>query len=83
MAQTKKKAFKATPATKRRSKGDLVKTIAAGTDLQAAKVKDVLKALTATMAADLGQEGLRRIQFQRTDDVEDGEEAGDQGAAGA
>ena len=58
MAQTKKKkAFKATPATTRRSKGDLVKTIAAGTDLPAAKVKDVLEVLTATMAADLGKKG--------------------------
>ena len=58
MAQTKKKkAFKPTPATKRRSKVDLVKTIAGGTDLPAAKVKDILKVLTATMAADLGKRG--------------------------
>ena len=63
MAPTKKKAFKATPATKRRSKGDLVKTIAAGTDLQAAKVKDVLEALTAIMAADLGKKGCGEFNF--------------------
>ena len=63
MAPTKKKAFKATPATKRRSKGDLVKTIAAVTDLQAAQVKDVLEALTATMAADLGKKGCGEFNF--------------------
>ena len=63
MAPTKKTAFKATPATKRRSKSDLVKTIAAGTDLQAAKVKDVLEALTATMAADLGKKGCGEFNF--------------------
>ena len=63
MAPTKKKAFKATPATKRRSKGDLVKTIADGTDLPAAKVKDVLAALTATMAADLGKKGCGEFNF--------------------
>ena len=49
--------------TKRRSKGDLVKTIAAGTDLQAAKVKDVLEALTVTMAADLGKKGCGEFNF--------------------
>ena len=63
MAPTKKKAFKATPATTRRSKGDLVKTIAAGTDLPAAKVKAVLEALTATMAADLGKKGCGEFNF--------------------
>ena len=63
MAPTKKKAFKATPATTRRSKGDLVKTIADGTDLQAAKVKAVLEALTATMAADLGKKGCGEFNF--------------------
>ena len=59
----RRKRFKATPATKRRSKGDLVQTIAAGTDLQAAKVKDVLEALTATMAADLGKKGCGEFNF--------------------
>ena len=63
MAPTKKKAFKATPAMKRRSRGDLVKTIADGTDLPAAKVKDVLEALTATMAADLGKKGCGEFNF--------------------
>ena len=63
MAPTKKKAFKATPATTRRSKGDLVKTIAAGTDLPAAQVKAVLEALTATMAADLGKKGCGEFNF--------------------
>jgi nucleoid DNA-binding protein len=59
MAKTaKKKPFKATPASKRRSRGDLVRQIAAGTELKPAKVKEVFDALTAIMAADLSKKGV-------------------------
>jgi nucleoid DNA-binding protein len=59
----KKKAFKATPATKRRSRGDVVKQIAAGTDLKPGKVKEVFNALSALMAADLGKKGCGEFNF--------------------
>ena len=59
MAKTaSKKPFKVTPASKRRTRGDIVKTIALGTDLKPGKVKDVFEALTAIMAADLGKKGV-------------------------
>jgi nucleoid DNA-binding protein len=58
MAKTAaKKPFKATPASKRRSRGDVVRQIAAGTELKPRQVKDVLEALTALMAADLSKRG--------------------------
>jgi nucleoid DNA-binding protein len=58
MAKTaKKKPFKATPATKRRSRGDVVKQIALGTELKPGKVKEVFDALTALIGADLGKKG--------------------------
>lgn len=60
---TKKKAFKATPASKRRSRGDVVKQIALGTELKPGKVKEVLEALTAMMAADLGKKGCGEFNF--------------------
>jgi nucleoid DNA-binding protein len=64
MAKTaKKKAFKATPASKRRSRGDVVRTIAAGTDLKPRQVKEVLDALSSTMAADLGKKGPGEFNF--------------------
>jgi nucleoid DNA-binding protein len=64
MAKTaKKKAFKATPATKRRSRGDVVKQIAAGTDLKPGKVKEVFNALSALMAADLSKKGCGEFNF--------------------
>lgn len=64
MAKTaKKKPFKATPATKRRSRGDVVKQIALGTELKPGKVKEVLEALTAIMAADLGKKGVGEFNF--------------------
>jgi len=55
MAKTvgKKKPFKATPATKRRSRGDTVKQIALGTELKPRQVKEVFEALAALIAADL------------------------------
>lgn len=64
MAQAaKKKAFKITPASKRRSRGDVVKQIAAGTDLKTGKVREVLETLTAIMAADLGKKGPGEFNF--------------------
>jgi nucleoid DNA-binding protein len=62
-ATAKKKAFKATPAAARRSRADIVKTIAAGTDLTPGKVKEVLEALNAIIAADLGKKGPGEFNF--------------------
>jgi|SRR5690349_21518479 len=63
MAQTKKKAFKLTPASKRRSRGDTVKTIAAATELKPGKVREVLGTLSEIMAADLGKKGCGEFNF--------------------
>ncbi|HVW06187.1 MAG TPA: HU family DNA-binding protein [Vicinamibacterales bacterium] len=64
MAKTaKKKPFKATPATKRRSRGDLVKQIAGATELKSSKVKEVFDTLTAIIAADLGKKGVGEFNF--------------------
>jgi nucleoid DNA-binding protein len=63
MAKTAKKPFKPAPATKRRSRGDVVKQIAAGTELKPRQVKDVLEALTAIIAADLGKKGCGEFNF--------------------
>jgi nucleoid DNA-binding protein len=64
MAKTaKKKVFKATPASARRSKSDLVKTIAAATELKTGKVKEVFDALTQIIAADLGKRGPGEFNF--------------------
>jgi nucleoid DNA-binding protein len=63
MAQTKKKPFKATPASKRRSRGDVVKTVAMATELKPGKVKEVLATLTAIMAADLSKKGPGEFNF--------------------
>jgi nucleoid DNA-binding protein len=59
----KKKPFKATPASARRSKGDLVKEIAGATDLKTSKVKEVFDVLTAIIAADLGKKGVGEFNF--------------------
>ena len=63
MAQTKKKPFKATPASKRRSRGDAIKTVAMATELKPRQVKEVFAALTAIMAADLGKKGPGEFNF--------------------
>jgi nucleoid DNA-binding protein len=64
MAKTaKKKAFKATPATTRRSRTDVIRQIAEATDLKPGKVKDVFGTLTALMAADLGKKGCGEFNF--------------------
>jgi nucleoid DNA-binding protein len=59
----KKKPFKATPASSRRSRADVVRQIAEGTDLKPGKVKEVLNALQALMAADLGKKGPGEFNF--------------------
>jgi nucleoid DNA-binding protein len=58
-----KKAFKVSPASKRRSRGDVVKQIAAGTDLKASKVREVFDALTTIIGADLGKKGCGEFNF--------------------
>jgi DNA-binding protein HU-beta len=56
-AATRKKPFKVAPATSRRSRGDVVRQIAQGTDLKPGKVKEVFDALSTIIAADLGKKG--------------------------
>ena len=63
MAKTAKKAFRATPATKRRSRGDVIKQIAEATELKSGKVREVFDTLTALMAADLGKRGCGEFNF--------------------
>jgi len=64
MAKTaKKKAFSVSPARKRRSRGDVVKTIAEGTGMKPRQVREVFEALTAIMAADLGKKGSGEFNF--------------------
>jgi nucleoid DNA-binding protein len=64
MAKTaKKKAFKITPASKRRSKGDTVKQIAAATELKTGKVREVFEVLTNLIAADLSKKGCGEFNF--------------------
>ncbi len=64
MAKTaKKKAFKATPATTRRTRSDVIKQIAEATELKSGKVKEVFETLTQIMAADLGKKGCGEFNF--------------------
>jgi nucleoid DNA-binding protein len=63
MAKTAKKSFKVSPASKRRSRGDVVKQIAAGTDLKPGKVREVMDVLTNIIAADLGKKGCGEFNF--------------------
>ena len=65
MAKTaRRKPFKASPASKRRSRADVVREIAQGTDLKPGKVREVFDALTALIAADLGRKGPGEFNFQ-------------------
>ena len=63
MAKTSKKTFKVSSTNKRRSRADVVKQIAMATELKPGKVKDVMAALTAVMAADLGKKGPGEFNF--------------------
>jgi hypothetical protein len=81
MAKTaKKKAVKITASSKRRSRGDTVKTIAAATDLKTSQVRSVFD----THADHRGRscQGQRRVQLQRADEAQDREEARDVRAQG-
>jgi nucleoid DNA-binding protein len=63
MAKTaKKKAFKITPARSRRTRGDVVRTVAEATDLKPGKVREVFEALTQVIAADLSK-GVGEFNF--------------------
>ena len=59
----KKKAFKVTAASKRRSRGDVIKTIATATELKTGKVREVFDTLQNIMAADLGKNGPGEFNF--------------------
>lgn len=64
MAKTaKKKAVRISPASSRRTRGDVVKTVAEATDLKPAKVREVFDTLTKMMAADLGRKGPGEFNF--------------------
>jgi nucleoid DNA-binding protein len=65
MAKTARRTpFKASPASKRRSRAEIIREIAEGTDLKPGKVREVFEALTALMAADLGRKGPGEFNFQ-------------------
>jgi nucleoid DNA-binding protein len=64
MAKTaKKKTYKATPATSRRTRGDVVREVAGATELKPRQVKDVFEALSSLMAADLSKKGCGEFNF--------------------
>ncbi len=62
-ATTKKTPPKVTPASARRTRSDVVKTIALGTDLTPGKVKEVFDVLNTIIAADLGKKGPGEFNF--------------------
>jgi DNA-binding protein HU-beta len=62
-AQQKKKPFKVTPATKRRSRGDIVKQISLGTELTTRQVKSVFDTLSSLIGADLSKKGCGEFNF--------------------
>jgi nucleoid DNA-binding protein len=59
----KKKPFKITPASARRSRADVVKTIALATDLKPGKVKEVFGTLSTIIASDLSKKGPGEFNF--------------------
>lgn len=59
----KKQPFKITPSATRRSRGDVIRQIAAGTELAPRKVREVFDILTSIMAADLGKKGSGEFNF--------------------
>jgi len=64
MAKTaQKKTFKVTAASKRRSRGEVVKQVALATDLKPGKVKEVFGVLTSLIAADLSKKGVGEFNF--------------------
>jgi nucleoid DNA-binding protein len=64
MAKTaKKKTYKVTPATSRRTRGDVVREVADATELKPRQVKDVFEALSSLIAADLSKKGCGEFNF--------------------
>ena len=64
MAKTaKKKSYKASPASSRRTRGDVVREVSAATELKPRQVKDVFEALGNIMAADLSKKGCGEFNF--------------------
>lgn len=64
MAKTaKKKAYKATASSARRTRGDVVREVATATELKPRQVKDVFEALGSLMAADLSKKGCGEFNF--------------------
>lgn len=64
MAKTaKKKAVKITPASSRRTRSDVVRTIAEANDLKPGQVRGVFDSLTQMMAADLSKKGPGEFNF--------------------
>jgi nucleoid DNA-binding protein len=59
----KKPSYKATPATSRRTRGDVVREVAAATELKPSQVKGVFDALGTLIAADLGKKGCGEFNF--------------------
>ena len=64
MAKTaKKKPFKVTPAASRRSRADVIKQVAAGTELKPRQVREVFDVLQSIIGADLGKKGPGEFNF--------------------
>ena len=59
----KKKPFKPSPSSKRRSRGEVVRQVAEATELKPRQVKEVFEALTALIAADLSKKGAGEFNF--------------------
>jgi len=58
-----KKPFKPSPASKRRSRGEVVRQVAEATELKPRQVKEVFEALTTLIAADLSKKGVGEFNF--------------------
>ena len=64
MAKTaNKKSFKVTPASSRRTRGDVVRQVSAATELKPGQVKNVFDALAQLIAADLSKKGCGEFNF--------------------
>jgi nucleoid DNA-binding protein len=59
----KKKPFKISPASARRSRADVIKNVALATDLKPGKVKEVFATLTSIIASDLSKKGPGEFNF--------------------
>jgi nucleoid DNA-binding protein len=58
-----KKSFKVSPASSRRTRGDVVRQVATATELKPGQVKQVFDALSQLMAADLSKKGCGEFNF--------------------